>query len=200
MKNNLKILGIGALTAIAASLCCITPVLALLAGTSGLASTFHWLDPFRPYLIGISLIILAFAWYQKLKPQKEMACECETKPLKKFIQGKMFLGLVSVFTLLMLAFPYYDQIFYPSQTDKETVSINLENTETVEFSIKGMTCVDCERPVNSNISKLSGILGVKVSYDNENAVVKFDHTQARVEDIEEAINATGYSVTSKKEI
>ncbi|MEK7254190.1 MAG: heavy metal transporter, partial [Bacteroidota bacterium] len=41
--------GAGALAAVAASLCCITPVLALLAGTSGLASTFSWLEPARPW-------------------------------------------------------------------------------------------------------------------------------------------------------
>jgi hypothetical protein len=40
MKSENKIVGLGLLTAISASLCCITPVLALLAGTSGLASTF----------------------------------------------------------------------------------------------------------------------------------------------------------------
>jgi len=40
MVTDGKLIGTGLLTAIAASLCCITPVLALIAGTSGLASTF----------------------------------------------------------------------------------------------------------------------------------------------------------------
>ena len=53
MKTDNKLIGAGLLTAIAASLCCITPVLALIAGTSGLASTFSWLEPFRPYFIGM---------------------------------------------------------------------------------------------------------------------------------------------------
>ena len=52
MKRDNKLIGTGLLTAIAASLCCITPVLTLIAGTSGLASTFYWLEPFRPYFIG----------------------------------------------------------------------------------------------------------------------------------------------------
>ena len=47
MKNKLAVTSI--LTAITASLCCITPVLALIAGTSGVASTFSWIEPFRPY-------------------------------------------------------------------------------------------------------------------------------------------------------
>ena len=72
MVTDGKLIGTGLLTAIAASLCCITPVLALIAGTSGLASTFSWLEPFRPYFIGLTILVLAFAWYQKLKPQKKI--------------------------------------------------------------------------------------------------------------------------------
>ena len=40
MKSENKLIGAGLLTAITASLCCITPVLALIAGTSGIVSTF----------------------------------------------------------------------------------------------------------------------------------------------------------------
>ena len=46
MKSENKLIGTSLLTAIAASLCCMTPVLALIAGTSGIASTFSWVEPF----------------------------------------------------------------------------------------------------------------------------------------------------------
>ena len=111
MKRENKLIGAGLLAAITASLCCITPVLALIAGTSGIASTFSWLEPFRPYLIGLTILVLGFAWYQKLKPQKEIDCECDTDDLPagkegkpKFIQSKKFLGIVTVFAIIMLAF------------------------------------------------------------------------------------------------
>jgi mercuric ion transport protein len=73
------------LTAISASLCCITPLLALLAGTSGLSSSFSWLDPLRPYLIGLTVLVLGFAWYQKLKSQKQVDCNCDTTEKTPFI-------------------------------------------------------------------------------------------------------------------
>jgi len=38
-------------TALLASLCCITPVLAIFGGLSGIASTFSFLEPLRPYFI-----------------------------------------------------------------------------------------------------------------------------------------------------
>lgn len=90
MKTDNKLIGTGLLTAIAASLCCITPVLALIAGTSGLVSTFSWLEPFRPYFIGLTILVLGFAWYQKLKPQEQIDCNCKTEEKPKFIQKKHF--------------------------------------------------------------------------------------------------------------
>ena len=90
MRSNKKLAGAGLVTAIAASLCCITPVLALIAGTSGIASTFSWLEPFRPYLIGLTVLVLGFAWYQKLKPQlqEEIECACEDDDLPAGKAGK----------------------------------------------------------------------------------------------------------------
>jgi hypothetical protein len=99
------------LTAITASLCCIAPVLALIAGISGVASTFTWIEPFRPYLIGLTILVLGFVWYQILKPRKDIDCECEPDENPKFIQTKMFLGIVTAFAIIMLAFPHYSGIF-----------------------------------------------------------------------------------------
>jgi hypothetical protein len=79
MKTENKLISTSLLTAITASLCCITPVLAIIVGTSGIASIFSWVEPFRPYLIGLTILVLGFAWYQKLKPKKEIDCECETE-------------------------------------------------------------------------------------------------------------------------
>ena len=62
MKKQNRLLGAGVLTAITASLCCITPVLAIVAGSSGIAASFSWLEPFRPFLIGLTVLVLGFAW------------------------------------------------------------------------------------------------------------------------------------------
>lgn len=198
MKTDKKLIGAGLLTAIAASLCCITPVLALVAGTSGLASTFSWLEPFRPYFIGLTILVLGFAWYQKLKPKKQIDCNCKTEEKPKFIQSKMFLGIVTAFAIVMLAFPYYAHIFYP-KTEKQIIVVDKSNVQTVEFSISGMTCAGCEEHVNHEVNKLSGIIKSTVSYENGNAIVEFDNSKTNIAEIEKAINGTGYSVTDKKE-
>ena len=125
-------------------------------------------------------MVLGFAWYQKLKPQKEIDCECETDDLPdgkagkpKFIHSKTFLGIVTAFAIVMLAFPYYSGIFYPN-TDKQIIVVD-------------------------EVNKLNGIISSKASYENGNAIIEFDKTKTNETDIEKAINSTGYKVTDKKE-
>jgi len=193
MSSEKKLVGTTIITAIAASLCCITPVLALIAGTSGIASTFSWIEPFRPYLIALTILILAIAWYQKLKPKKkEIDCECEDeKP--KFINSKKFLLLVTLFAGLMLAFPYYTQIFYPN-TNKEVVYVSESDINKVEYSIKGMTCTGCEVHIESEVNKLDGIIEVKANHEKGNTIVKYDKTKVTNKEIEDAVGKTGYKI------
>ena len=198
MKSENNLIGAGLLAAITASLCCITPVLALIAGTSGIASTFSWIEPFRPYLIGLTILVLGFAWYQKLKVKKEIDCECDMDEKPKFIQSKTFLGIVTVFAIVMLAFPYYSGIFYPN-TEKQIIVVNKSDIKTTEFKISGMTCAGCEEHVNHEVNKLNGIVNLRASYENGNAIIEFDKTKTNETEIEKAINSTGYKVTNKKE-
>lgn len=197
MSSVNKIIGVGLLSAITASLCCITPVLALIAGASGMASTFSWIEPFRPYLLVMTFIVLGFAWYQKLNPSKAIDCECETDENKKFIQTKSFLGIITVFAIIMMAFPYYSGIFY-TNVDKQIIVVDKSDIKTTEFKISGMTCASCEVHVNHKVKKLNGIINSKVSYKNESAIIEFDSTKTNESEIENAINSTGYMVTDKK--
>ncbi len=79
-------------TALSASMCCITPVLAIAAGTSGLASSFHWIEPLRPYFISASVLVLGFAWFRSFNARKEDDCDCET-PKKLLPSVKEVLAL-----------------------------------------------------------------------------------------------------------
>lgn len=198
MKNENKLISAGLLTAITASLCCITPILALIAGTSGVVSTFSWIEPFRTYLVGLTLIVLGFAWYQKLNPKNEIDCECEPEEKPKFMQSKMFLALVTVFAILMLAAPYYSGLFY-GETEKQIKLVNKSDIKTFEFKIKGMTCTGCEEHVNHEITQLAGIVNSNASYESGTAIVEFDKSKTNEKEIEEAIKATGYEISEKIE-
>ena len=202
-KLSSKSVGAGLLTAIVASLCCITPVLSLLAGVSGIAASFSWMEPFRPYLIALTIGVLGFAWYQKLKPltAEQIECACpgggeDDKP--SFWQSKLLLGLVTVFAIVILSFPVYSHIFYPD-TQISQAETFLEPIK-YEFEITGMTCAGCEVHVKHEITKLPGISTLEVSHENGNAIVAFDNTRTNIDSIAAAINLTGYKVKSQKEL
>jgi len=200
IKSPSTFTGAGVLSAIAASLCCITPVVALLAGSSSIAANFSWIEPARPYLIGLSIAVLALAWYVKLKPTKtkDMDCNCETTKKASFLQSKTFLSIVTIFAILMMTFPLYAKVFYPKpKVHSATVAV-VDNKQQAKFIIQGMTCEGCEEHVNNELSKVNGVLTYKTSYANRNSIVSFDGLKVDAKTIEAAINKTGYKVKEYK--
>lgn len=186
--------GLAILTAVTASLCCITPALAIIAGLGGAASTFRWLEPFRPYLIGITVGVLIFAWYQKLRAGKNTSVVCADEK-KPFMHTKKFLGIVTVFALLLLAFPSFSHVLYPNDQPK-LLQVNPVHLETAKFNITGMTCTGCEAHITHAINELDGIQLVEASYLKGQAIVQFDSTKTNKDQITHAINATGYQVSN----
>ncbi|MHB1922108.1 MAG: mercuric transport protein MerTP [Chitinophagaceae bacterium] len=201
-RSSVRLIGLGILTAIAASLCCITPVLALIAGSAGIASTFSWLEPARPYLAGLTIIVLAFAWYRQLKPKKEgdVSCACETdeggnQMAKKlnFWKSKTFLSIITVLSLLLLAFPYYSKVFFPKETP-QVIIVQSNNIKQAHLKITGMDCVACEKEVKHAVAQLPGFMDASVAYQSGKATVKFDQSKTSLQMVDSAVNSSGFTV------
>lgn len=191
--------GAGLLSAFAASLCCITPVIALIAGSSSVAANFSWIEPARPYLISMSIAVLLFAWYQKLKPiSKADDCNCEPTNKTTFLESKTFLGIVTVFAIIMMTFPLYAKMFYQKPKMQPIPIAIINNKQQVSFDIKGLSCEACEEHVNIELSKVKGILAYATSYASKNSVITFDKSIVDISKIEAAINNTGYQAVNYK--
>jgi len=109
------------------------------------------------------------------------------------MQTKTFLGLVTLFAVLMMAFPYYGDIFYP-KADKQVVVVSSSNLQEVKFNVNGMTCSSCEEHVKHAVNGLPGILKVNANYEEGSASVQFDDSKTSRDEIVKAIDATGYKV------
>ncbi|MCA6438421.1 MAG: mercuric transport protein MerTP [Chitinophagaceae bacterium] len=196
-KKNSKSLIAGILTSAAASLCCITPIIAILGGASGLASSFSWIESFRPYLIGVTLWIFGSAWYQKMKMQKHEDCKCETDKTNSFLDSKTFLSILTILAALLITFPYYSKALYLKGEKPQCVVISRINIIQAEFKINGMTCESCTEHVNSELAKVKGVVQYKTSYERGNSIVKFDNSKTSVDSIVKSINKIGYKVISQ---
>jgi len=191
------LVGAGLLAALAASLCCITPLLAVVGGLGGVASSFSWLEPFRPYLIALSVGVLGFAWYQKLKPRVVDDCGCAVDTKPSFMQSKRFLGVVTVLAALLLAFPYYGASLYPTTAVLAPALATTKAApvwQTANYRIGGMTCEACAKHVEHAVQQLPGVQAVRVSYPQGTAQVRFDAAKSPAVQVTQAINGTGYQV------
>ncbi len=197
-KTSKKAAYTGLLAAVAASSCCIPPVIALIAGVGGSASALSWMEPFRPYLIGLAVVAIGYAWYNYYKLKNTDDCDCEIDEKPRWFQTKGFLIGITLFAVVSIAFPYYASIFYPDNK-KEVVIVNQSNIQTVNFDVKGMTCASCEQHVTHAVNELEGIVNVAASFEKANAKVEFDNSKTTKADIEKAINSTGYKVINKEQ-
>jgi mercuric ion transport protein len=199
MALKIASIGLSLVTALASSLCCIAPILAIVAGTSSFAANFAWVEPLRPYFVGATIGILGLAWYQKLKPQPVVAACCSTENTAKtsFFQSRKFLSIVTVFALLLTAFPYYSNGLMAK--NKAEIAVNT-TTELGEFEVTGMTCEGCEHHITSKVGALKGIINVAASYEKGNTTVEFDPNQVNIAEIRAALDSTGYVSNIYKKI
>lgn len=194
-----KSIGAGLLAAVAASLCCITPVFSLLAGIGGIAASFSWMEPFRPYLIGLTLATLGFAWYQQLKPFKKEGLDCACDEKLTFWQSKKFLAIISIFAIAMIVFPYYSGVFYTDVSHKKVLVVSEKNLVEAQLEIRGMTCASCEHSVNHALKSSEGVVQALSSYKTNEASVKFDQSKVTLDQLIQAVETqTGYEVVHKR--
>ena len=191
------LVGAGLLAALAASLCCITPLLAVVGGLGGVASSFSWLEPFRPYFIALTVGVLGFAWYQKLRPRPADDCGCAVDAKPSLLQSKGFLGVVTVLAVALLAFPYYGARLYPTTAVPASTVATTGATpvwQTANYRIGGMTCDACAKHIEHAVQQVPGVQAVTVSYDQGTAQVRFDAAKSPAAQVAQAINGTGYHI------
>src|SRR3989304_10280120 len=82
-KTLLSTVG-GIIAAIIASLCCIGPVLVVLVGVGSIGSISVF-ESYRPYLIGVTVLLLGFAFYLVYR---KWEVKCEDGPCKIQDAGK----------------------------------------------------------------------------------------------------------------
>ena len=182
----------GIIAALAASSCCIPPIIAAIAGVGAAAGSLSWMEPLRPYLIGLAVVAIGYAWYNhfKLKSGDECGCEIE-KP--KWYQTSGFLVGMTLFAAVSIAIPYYSPIFFPDNK-KEVVISDASEIKKINIGIEGMTCSACENHIDHAVNELDGIINIASSYEKGNSEIEFDKSKTSIQEIEKAINSTGYTV------
>ncbi|HZO88445.1 MAG TPA: mercuric transporter MerT family protein [Chthonomonadaceae bacterium] len=194
MKKLSVLLGV-VVAAIAASACCILPLLlgAASVGTVGLSAA---LVPYRPYFIALTVLLLGAAFYFTYRPGKA-GCEtdCDTKSVRARRISRALLWVVTLFTVGTLAYPniaaYHARV---SAASVPAVAASVK-AQTVRFTIPSMDCAACAANIADTLKKTPGVYDAKVDFDTKQATVRYDATRIGVPKLRETIDRTGFPAT-----
>ncbi|MPY89478.1 MAG: mercury transporter MerT [Luteitalea sp.] len=94
-------------TAIAASACCIGPVLLSLVGAGALGAAATRLEPWRPVLLGLTAVLLGAAFVVTYRRSGEACAADGTCTPAATRRVKILLWVITILVIAVAAFPYY---------------------------------------------------------------------------------------------
>lgn len=105
----------GVIAAVAASLCCIGPLVLVMLGVGGAwVGNLAILEPFRPWFLGAAIIALFFAWKKIYRTPTAAACTpgslCALPQTNRVY--KSLFWIVTALVVLAMVFPYIAPLFY----------------------------------------------------------------------------------------
>ena len=114
-RFNKATLAGGLLAAIVASVCCLGPLVLVMAGVSGAwISGLAAFEPYRPYALGVALLCMALAYRSIYRGPAPEACEpgtlCAVPRTRRLY--KLMFWVMSAMVLVALGFPYTARFFY----------------------------------------------------------------------------------------
>ena len=104
----------GVVAAIAASLCCIGPLVLVMLGMGGAwVSNLSAMEPFRPYLLVIAIIFLFFAWKNIYRAPAAVCTPGTLCAMPHTNRGyKVMFWIMAALIVISLASPYIAPLFY----------------------------------------------------------------------------------------
>ena len=179
------------LAAIAASLCCIGPVVLALTGMGSMA-LFSRFEAARPYLLRLSIVLLSAGLYWAWR-NRRTACapggSCGAQPGKAWL-----LLLVPVVAVAAsAAFPYYSRAWMEGASRRAaSEAMPAVQVTTVHFRIRGITCESCASGMAASFRNLPGAKDAVVEYPSGKTSVTFDPAKVSVDQLAALVREAGY--------
>lgn len=182
------------LAAIAASVCCLGPLVLLGLGVSGAwISSLSALEAYRPLFMAITFVFLGFAFYKVYKKPKAETCEpgsyCGNPKAKRI--SKIILWVVTVLIVILLTLPYVINS-QSGDTQGQLILSIPEGMELITLDVKNMTCAACTVTVTKSLKNLEGIKDAKVSLEPPQAFVVYDPAKVDIKKMTAATANVGY--------
>ena len=175
------------MSALAASLCCLGPLVAAVLGIGGFAAS-SWFAAWRPYFLAASFGLLALAWYLTYRRAPGTCADGEScAPAAGRKGAKIFLWVVTALAIPAALFP---SLLSLGGTSLATAT-KADGTE-LRVRIPSMDCVACAKGIEATLRRTPGVIHATVDYDTKNAVIVFDPQRTTAAELIATIDRTGF--------
>jgi mercuric ion transport protein len=193
-KERLTVLG-SILAAVAASICCIGPLVAVMLGVGSLAAA-SGLQKSRPLFLGATFVLLGGAWYLTYrKPKAEQCAEgaaCAAGPAAR--GGEVVLWVATALAVALAALPLYAgavaRLLHPEGAGSARSAG--ANVATMEVKIPSMDCAGCAVNIQRALRKEEGVGRAEVVFKTKDAVIEYDPAKISPKKIIAVIDETGF--------
>lgn len=200
MKDK-AFIGGSLLAAVAASLCCTLPLIAAIGGISA-AGVSGFFAAWKPYLLGVTAVLLALGFYFSCRKPSQASCEpgsaCEYPAAGRY--GRLGLWVATVFVILFAAFPYYapavSKLLLPT-SKANAASLPGTAVQHLSLSVQGMTCPVCAQGVEHRLNSINGVYKASVSYEQKKAEIVYDPHFVKLEQLEQPFKDAGFKTAKQ---
>ena len=93
--------------AVGASACCIGPVAFSIIGAGALGAAAVRLEPYRPWFIAFTLVLVGLAFHGAYRPMPELRCDDAVCTPQSRQGARLLAWLTALIAAVLIAFPYY---------------------------------------------------------------------------------------------
>lgn len=191
--------GASVVAAVAASSCCILPIVFALAGASvaGASAAFA---AWRPYLLGLTFGLLGAGFYLAHRKPRQ-ACEpgsaCAVPAGNR--SGRIGLWMAAVAVVVFAAFPYYSapvaEFLLSAHASRPALAeAPPPRIAHASIAVEGMDCPACAATVEKKLKEVSGVRKASVSHEQGKVEIEFDPGSASLEQLARVIEDAGFRV------
>ena len=197
-QNKTRLSWAGAVIAAAASsVCCILPVAAIVLGVGGFAASAYF-EPWRPYLLALTIAFLALGFCLTDRQSRQQSCEpgshCACPSSGRW--NRVVLGLIALLVMAIAAFPHYSGSIARAfnKGRKPTPNLRPSARAHVTFDVEGLDCGGCAVMLEKNLSQTPGIYRAEVSFERKQVALDYDQSAISLSRIAERIAHFGFKI------
>ena len=175
----------GVFAGLAASLCCIGPLLSLSLGLGSFAAS-AWFAQWRPVLLAFTFVLLGFAWWLTYRrPKIDCADGTCARPPGKAARVSLWLG-----TLVALGSAIYPSL--PAANHRINAAAVTVGDAKLSVLIPSMDCPPCAAGIEASLNRAPGVKQAAVNYDTKAAILVYDPSVTNRDKLLALIDASGF--------